>query len=212
MAVRVSVMAIIAQSTKTIAPLIGAEPVEAAVRRVDCDAFADPLVVASHDHRFLVEKQMRDCGCTGSILLEPEGKNTAPAVFATHHVMKHNGDALILITPSDHHIPDQDAFTKMVLAGQVAAEAGAIVTFGVAPDRPETGYGCRAGQPSVGVASSVTKFHEKPDMVTQTDVGRGNYLWNAGIFCFKLRSCWDMPKILRLICWRKLVWLSMVTP
>ena len=174
---------------KQFAPLIGTQSLfEAAVRRVDCDAFADPLVVASHDHRFLVEKQMRDCGCTGSILLEPEGKNTAPAVFAAaHHVMKHNGDALILITPSDHHIPDQDAFTKMVLAGQVAAEAGAIVTFGVAPDRPETGYGyIELGQPSVGVASSVTKFHEKPDMVTAKQMlDAGNYLWNAGIFLFQ---------------------------
>ena len=70
---------------------------EAAVMRVDRDEFSDPLVVTSRDHRFLVEKQLRDCGCSGSILLEPEGKNTAPAVFAAaQHVMKNNDDVLML--------------------------------------------------------------------------------------------------------------------
>ena len=86
---------------KQFAPLIGVQSLfEAAVTRVARDEFADPLVVTSRDHRFLVEKQLRDCGCSGSILLEPEGKNTAPAVFAAaHHVMQHSGDALLLVMP-----------------------------------------------------------------------------------------------------------------
>ena len=128
---------------KQFAPLIGAQSLfEAAVTRVDSSAFANPLVIASRDHRFLAEKQLRDCGCYGNILLEPEGKNTAPAVFAAaYHVMKHVGDELLLVMPSDHHIPDQDAFRKMVVSGSAAAEAGFIVTFGVAPDRPVSGYG-----------------------------------------------------------------------
>ena len=174
---------------KQFAPLIGAQSLfEAAVTRVDRDEFADPLVVTSRDHRFLAEKQLRECGCSGTILLEPAGKNTAPAVFAAaHHMMKHNGDALLLVMPSDHHIPDQDAFRKMVLAGRAAAEAGAIVTFGVAPDRPETGYGyIELGQPSAGVAFAVKKFHEKPDVATaQTMLDAGHYVWNAGIFLFR---------------------------
>jgi len=174
---------------KQFAPLIGTQSLfEAAVNRVDRDEFADPIVVTSSDHRFLAEKQMRDCGCSGSILLEPAGKNTAPAVFAAaHHMMKHSGDGLLLVMPSDHHIPDQDAFAKMVLAGRAAAEAGAIVTFGVAPDRPETGYGyIEVGQPSAGAAFAVKKFHEKPDSATaKTMLDAGHFVWNAGIFLFR---------------------------
>ena len=75
-----------------------------------------------------MEKQLRDCGCSGSVLLEPEGKNTAPAVFAAaHHVMQHSGDALLLVMPSDHHIPDQKAFTDMVLAGDAAAQGARLL-------------------------------------------------------------------------------------
>ena len=174
---------------KQFAQLIGAQSLfEAAVTRVDNDAFANPLVVTSRDHRFLAEKQMRDCGCAGTILLEPEGKNTAPAVFAAvHHVMRQVGDALLLVMPSDHYIPDQDSFREMVLAGCTAAEAGAIVTFGVAPDLPETGYGyVELGQQSAGAAFAVKKFHEKPDMETaQRMLDAGNYCWNAGIFLFR---------------------------
>ena len=174
---------------KQFAPLLGTQSLfETTVSRVDRDEFADPFIVTSNDHRFLAEKQMRDCGCSGSILLEPEGKNTAPAVFAAaYHVMKHNGDALLLVLPSDHHIPDQCAFAKMVLAGRMAADAGAIVTFGVTPDRPETGYGyIELGQQSVDAAFAVKKFHEKPDLVTaQQMLEAGQFFWNAGIFLFR---------------------------
>ena len=183
---------------KQFAPLFGEQSLfEAAAKRVDRDPFADPLVVTSSDHRFLVEKQLRDCGCSGSILLEPKGKNTAPAVFAAmQHVIKHNGDALLLVMPSDHHIPDQDAFAKMVLAGRAAAEAGAIVTFGVAPNRPETGYGyIELDQPSVGAAFAVKKFLEKPDKMTaQKMLDAGHYVWNAGIFLFRASAMLEHAK------------------
>ena len=154
---------------KQFAPLIGDKSLfEAAVARTSGNAFADPLIVTSSDHRFLAEKQLRDCGCEGSILLEPEGKNTAPAVFAAaHHVMQHKGDALLLVMPSDHHIPDHKAFTDMVLAGEAAAQGGAVVTFGVTSDRPETGYGyIELGNAESGAACTVSKFHEKPDQAT----------------------------------------------
>ena len=101
--------------------------------------------------------------------------------------MKQTGDALLLVMPSDHHIPDQDAFAKMVLAGCAAANDGAIVTFGVAPDTPETGYGyIELGDPTSAVVSTVKKFHEKPERaIAQKMVDSGNYVWNAGIFLFR---------------------------
>ena len=101
-------------------------------------------------------------------------------------MIKHNGDALMLVMPSDHHIPDQDAFIKMVLAGRAAAEAGAIVTFGVTPDRPETGFGyIELDQQNTGVAFAVRNFHEKPDLVAaQQMLDTGHFVWNAGIFLF----------------------------
>ena len=174
---------------KQFAQLLGDKSLfEAAVKRVDIESFADPITVTSSDHRFLVEKQLRDCGCSGTILLEPVGKNTAPAVFAAaHYVMTHIGDPLLLVMPSDHHIPDQDAFEKMVMAGCAAAKDGAIVTFGVTPDRPETGYGyIELGDPTSAFASKVKKFHEKPKRATaQKMIDAGNYVWNAGIFLFR---------------------------
>jgi len=174
---------------KQFAQLIGDRSLfESAVARIDSDTFADPLVMTSREHRFLAEKQVRDCGCAGSFLLEPLGKNTAPAVFAAaHHVIKHSGDALLLVMPSDHHIPDKEAFADMVLAGRASAEGGAIVTFGVVPDRPEIGYGyLELGDLSVDDAFIVKKFHEKPNKAAaQQMVVAGNYMWNAGIFLFR---------------------------
>ena len=174
---------------KQFAQLLGEESLfEAAVKRVDNPKFVSPLVVTSSEHRFLVEKQLRDCGCSGTILLEPSGKNTAPAVFAAaRHVVKHFGDALLLVTPSDHHIPDQDVFVEMVMAGRKAANDGAIVTFGVSPSRPETGFGyIELGDPISSEVSSVKRFHEKPDFVTAQEMfDAGNYVWNAGIFLFR---------------------------
>ena len=183
---------------KQFAPLIGDKSLfEAAVARTSGNGFADPVIVTSSDHRFLAEKQLRDCGCEGTILLEPEGKNTAPAVFAAvHHVMKHRGDALLLVMPSDHHIPDHKAFTDMVLAGDAAAQGGAVVTFGVTPDRPETGYGyIELGNAESGAACAVSKFHEKPDQATaQQMLDAGHYVWNAGIFLFRASAMLALGK------------------
>ena len=101
---------------ETIHPLLTAQSLFSdALRRVNSHGFAEPVVVTSRDHRFLADKQMRECGCVGNILLEPEGKNTAPAVFAAaHHAVSSFGDELLLVMPSDHHIPDQDTFTETV--------------------------------------------------------------------------------------------------
>ena len=174
---------------KQFTPLIGSKSLfEAAVERTSGNSFAEPVIVTSSGYRFLAEKQLRDCGSKGTILLEPQGKNTAPAVFAAaHHVMKHVGDALLLVMPSDHHIPDHKAFTDMVQAGYAAAQGGAVVTFGVTPDRPETGYGyIELGNAESGAAYAVSKFHEKPDQATARQMlDAGHYVWNAGIFLFR---------------------------
>ena len=183
---------------KQFAPLIGDKSLfEAAVERASGNTFAEPVIVTSSEHRFLAEKQLRDCGCEGAILLEPERKNTAPAVFAaTHHVIKHAGDALLLVMPSDHHIPDHKAFLDMVLAGEAAAQGGEVVTFGVTPDRAETGYGyIELGNWKSGTACAVKKFCEKPDQATaQKMLDAGHYVWNAGIFLFRASTMLGLGK------------------
>ncbi len=174
---------------KQFAPLIGDQSLfAAAVKRTAQQGYDNPIVVTSSDHRFLAEKQLFDCGLTGQILLEPEGKNTAPAVFAAaHFAIKNHSEPLLLIMPSDHHIPDKKAFNEMVQDGYIAAKEGAVVTFGVKPDRPETGYGYIELAGNLKEAcNSVTRFHEKPDLeIAQQMFEAGNYVWNAGIFLFQ---------------------------
>jgi len=183
---------------KQFAPLIGDDSLfMAAVRRTAQLGFTEPVVVTSTEHRFLAEKQLRDCGVAGQILLEPSGKNTAPAVFAAaHFAVKKHGDALMLVMPSDHHIPDPKAFAEMVQSGAAAAGGGAVVTFGVTPDRPETGYGyIELGGDTAAVCCAVTKFHEKPNLQTAEQMlGAGNYVWNAGIFLFQASTLLALAK------------------
>ena len=169
---------------KQFTPLLGTQSLfSAALGRIKCCEFAKPVVVTSSDHRFLVEKQMHECGCVGDILLEPEGKNTAPAVFAAaHHAVSSFGDELLLVMPSDHHIPDQDTFNESVCKGRAAAEAGAIVTFGVEPNRPETGYGyIELGQSTVDGTFLGTKISRKTGSINSTkDAG----CWKSCLECW----------------------------
>ena len=174
---------------KQFAPIIGDQSLfHQAVSRTNHEAFADPIIITSEDHRFLAQKQLRELGIEGSIILEPKGKNTAPAVFAAAlHASRNDADALVLVMPSDHHIPDNDAFAKMVVTGITAAQDGAIVTFGVTPDRPETGYGyIETDMDAENICRPVTAFHEKPDLAkAEAMLVAGNFLWNAGIFLFR---------------------------
>jgi mannose-1-phosphate guanylyltransferase/mannose-6-phosphate isomerase len=185
---------------KQFAPLIGDTSLfERTLKRVDGPEFAQPLVVASHDHRFHVQKQMKAQGAAGDIVLEPLGKNTAPAVIAAALHLKDSGPhlkdsgphlkdrangGLMLILPSDHLMPDVDTFSTAIAAGMVAANEGAIVTFGIAPDRPETGYGyIQIDQSGSGGHFSVKSFHEKPSLDrAKAMLAQGGYFWNAGIF------------------------------
>ena len=161
---------------------------QAAVQRATFVSKIEPVVVTSSDYRFLAQNQLNGLGVRAQILLEPKGKNTAPAVFAaTHFVSGVHGDALVLIMPSDHHIPDERAFAQMVQSGCSAAMDGALVTFGIEPHKPETGYGyIELGDIALGNCYAVNKFLEKPNLeVVEQIFASGNHVWNAGIFLFK---------------------------
>lgn len=159
-----------------------------AAMRFAQDGFTPPMVVTGGDFRFIVTEQMTDVGIDpGAILIEPEARNTAPAVLAAALVlMARDPQAIMLIAPSDHAIPDAAAFRAAVARGRVAASEGKIVTFGITPDRPETGYGYLelATRPEAGGgAVDLRRFVEKPDGPRAAEMlESGNFLWNAGIF------------------------------
>ena len=164
-----------------------------AAQRVSGPDFADPLVITSHDYRFIVAQQLTDIGVeTNSLLLEPSPKNTAPAILAAaEKLYQEDKGALMLVMPSDHYIPDHQALIDVVLAARPSAQSGAIITFGIQPDRPETGYGyIETGEGlSERGGYGVTAFHEKPDeRRAQAMLDGGTYLWNSGLFLVQCRT------------------------
>ncbi len=151
------------------------------------------LLVCNQEHRFLVREQCLAVGHTpAAIYLEPAGRNTAPAIAlaALHLAQGENGDpdALMLVLPADHVITNQAAFSHAVAKATRAAQAGYLVTFGIQPTGPETGYGyIQAGHPldDAPGAHAVTRFVEKPDRATAVQyLAEGGYTWNSGMFCF----------------------------
>ena len=160
---------------------------QATWQRVAGLADAAPIVVAGEDHRFLVAEQLRQIGApTPAILLEPIGRNTAPAIAAAAlQALRDGEDPLLLVLPSDHVVRDADAFRAAVRAAMPAAEQGALVTFGIMPDAPETGFGYIEAERGEGV-QRVLRFVEKPDAVTaQTYLDAGGYYWNSGMFLLR---------------------------
>lgn len=170
---------------------------ETAARAAHLPGAEAPLVISGEAHRFLIARQLRERGLAPSaILLEPEGRNTAPAIaLAAHWLAAHDPDALMLVMPSDHVIADPAAFARAVEMATPAARAGYLVTFGIRPDKPETGYGyIEVGAALDGVAGvhAVTRFVEKPDAaMAQSYVAGGAHVWNGGIFLFTARSFLD---------------------
>ena len=146
-----------------------------------------PIVVTAEDHRFLVAEQLRATQLSGEIILEPVGRNTAPAIAAAaFRAMKRAKDALLLVLPSDHLIVDEDAFEETVLSAVPHARSGRLVTFGVQPSRPETGFGYIELGPEAAPGFTIRSFKEKPDPETAKDfVASGNFLWNSGMFLFR---------------------------
>lgn len=161
---------------------------ETAQRVSDPATFAPPLMVCNEEHRFLVAEQLREIDIRPShIVLEPIARNTAPAVAAAASLLAATDPgALMLVLPSDHMIQDTAAFHRVIRTAADAAVKGALVTFGIQPTRPETGYGYIAGGSPVGDGClKVDSFVEKPDLATAEGYLKdGTYYWNSGMFMF----------------------------
>lgn len=152
-----------------------------------------PLVVCNNEHRFLIAEQLRAIGVEPSVIfLEPVGRNTAPAAaVAALHLLERDDDAVMLLLPADHLIRDVAAFQASVAEGLKAAGKGCLVTFGIVPDRPETGYGyIQESEILEGTAAyHVARFVEKPDRaMAERLLAAGGYQWNSGMFLFSCRQ------------------------
>ena len=158
----------------------------------DIPAMGAPVVVCNDEHRFMVAEQMQELGIEpGAIILEPVARNTAPAIAtAAAYLEAQNNNALMLVLPADHLIHNQDAFHVAV---DVARDIGGLVTFGINPDRPATGYGYIKVGPTVAdnpAVNEVDKFVEKPDLaIAEQYLSEGGYCWNSGMFLFDPAVC-----------------------
>ncbi|PSU50941.1 mannose-1-phosphate guanylyltransferase/mannose-6-phosphate isomerase [Photobacterium frigidiphilum] len=159
------------------------------VARLEGLSHQAPFFICNEEHRFIVAEQLRQRQLSHSgIVLEPVGRNTAPAIaLAALHATANDDDPLLLVLAADHVILNQTAFVDAVNSAVPQAEAGKLVTFGIVPHAPETGYGyIRQGQAVSGVAYTVDAFVEKPDTETaQQYLDSGEYYWNSGMFLFK---------------------------
>lgn len=162
-----------------------------------------PLIVCGNEHRFLIAEQLRQIGTVPlGILLEPEGRNTAPAVAAAaYFLLATNPDAVMLVLPADHVIDNVLAFHAAILRATRVAAGGALVTFGIVPSCPETGYGyIRCGNMLADTEGcfSVARFVEKPDLATaERFVRSGEYFWNSGMYLFHATCYLEELKKLR---------------
>ena len=158
--------------------------------------FAPPVVLTGADFRFIVAEQLAEAGVEpGAVLIEPEGRNTAPAILAAAlHVAAEDPEAVMLVAPSDHVVPDVPAFHAAVERGLEAVARGQLVTFGIRPTHPETAYGYlelgeAPGDAAPEAARPLRRFVEKPDAASAARMlAEGHYLWNAGIFLFAVRD------------------------
>lgn len=161
---------------------------ETVLRLCGLPSLAAPIVVANNDHRFLVAEQLQACELdTGSIILEPAARNTAPAIALAAIALGAEEDTIMLVLPADHIVDDQEAFYAAIELGRTQAENGKLVTFGIVPSSPQTGYGyIHAGEEHEPGVFDVSRFVEKPDLSTaQSYIADGSYSWNSGIFMFK---------------------------
>lgn len=186
---------------KQFLPLVGSQTLfQQTVCR--CEGLADlqpPLVVTNDDHRFIVAEQLRDLGKKDStVLLEPVARNTAPAIAAAAFAaLERSTEAVLLVMPSDHIVRDPAAFRLAVQRTLSDARANRLVTFGIVPTSPETGYGYieRGEHLDDPDTFSVQSFKEKPDLdKARAFVASGQFFWNAGIFLFSARSFLDELK------------------
>ncbi|MGB7991322.1 MAG: sugar phosphate nucleotidyltransferase, partial [Candidatus Methylophosphatis roskildensis] len=152
---------------------------------------AQPLVVCNEEYRFITAEQLRAAGKPAStLILEPMGRNTAPALTLAA-LASAEADPVLLVMPADHVVTDKASFQRAIEDGAQLAVAGAVVTFGIVPDRPETGYGyIQTGEPGQHDARRIARFVEKPDLPTaERYFASGEYLWNSGLFMLRA-SIW----------------------
>jgi mannose-1-phosphate guanylyltransferase/mannose-6-phosphate isomerase len=181
---------------KQFAKLMGEESLfQASARRLSGAGFGAPLVLTGESFRFIVSEQLAAVEQAPlGLMIEPEGRNTAPAILAAALWLEaRDPDAVMLVAPSDHVIPDADGFRAAVTAALPRALEGDLVTFGIAPTRPETGYGylemAEGAEATATTPQKLARFVEKPDAGRATSMlEAGNFLWNAGIFLFTARS------------------------
>jgi mannose-1-phosphate guanylyltransferase/mannose-6-phosphate isomerase len=150
--------------------------------------FGQPIVVANEDHRFLVAEQFHQLDQKADIILEPAGKNTAPAIaLAACLASQKNADAILVVLPADHRIEKTAAFQRALKAAIAEAKKDLLVTFGIVPTHPETGYGyIRAAVAKKADVYPIAEFVEKPDLATaKCYLKSGKYFWNSGMFVFK---------------------------
>jgi len=159
----------------------------------------DPLIICNEEHRFLAAEQLRQINKKSSgIILEPFGKNTAPAVaLAALNLIKDKKDCILLVLSADHHINDVKAFLRAIQIAKPLAESGKLVTFGAKPTKPETGYGyIEVNLSEKADHYAIKSFTEKPSLNNaQLYLDDGNYFWNSGIFMFKASAYLDELKI-----------------
>lgn len=150
---------------------------------------AQPLTICNEEHRFIVAEQLREINELGTIILEPVGRNTAPAIaLAALTELNKGNDPVLLVLAADHVIENTDEFQRVVKNSAELAAAGKLVTFGIVPSQAETGYGyIRQGKAVTGTSGfDVAEFVEKPDLDTaKSYLESGDYLWNSGMFMFK---------------------------
>jgi mannose-1-phosphate guanylyltransferase/mannose-6-phosphate isomerase len=178
---------------KQFVPLVGGKTLfQGSVLRMKGSGYAAPVVITNSDFRFIVTEQLQEFGIEpGVVLIEPEGRNTAPAVLvAALYAARKDPEAVLLVAPSDHVVPDVEAFRAAVAKGMKAVEEGQLVTFGVRPTHAETAYGyLQVSTLSDGDPVKLERFIEKPDAATASKMlADGSYLWNAGIFLFRAKD------------------------
>lgn len=160
-----------------------------------------PLIVCNDEHRFIVAEQLRELGISDAdIILEPVGKNTAPAIaVAAFYALQKDDNALLLVLAADHIIKDQTAFDDAISQAKLLANEGKLVSFGIVPDKAETGYGyIKRGERLGDNGFKVDAFVEKPDLQTaESYLLSGDYLWNSGMFMFKAQRYLDELKMQR---------------
>jgi len=177
---------------KQLLPLVGRHTMlQETVRRLEGLDISAPIVVANEAHRFLVAEQLRTVPCTPrAIVLEPVGRNTAPAIALAAHaaLAADEGDSQLLVLPADHVIADVAAFHRAIEVAASAARDGALASFGIVPDAPETGFGYVRRGAQQGGAYRIAQFVEKPDLArAQAFIDSGEYYWNSGMFLFRAR-------------------------